>query len=195
MAILQHCRRALSLLLLTAAVAAPAQAAEPLTLFILKMLRDQMASAAIESAVNTAAAPAAPKPQPRALEGVHGIGDEQLRGLIDVGFVHLSPAQRDEVYTSLVRMLADPRNAAARPLIIEELARQASMVRAAHERLAALSAADKRAIALDARAEFERLPREERDRLLQLLRSGMAPMPRDLNDLILAELNAAALSR
>lgn len=195
MLILQRYWRAAFVTLFSAVVVAPVQAAEPLTLFILKMLRDQVATSAIESAVNAATAPAAPKPQLPALEGVYGISAEQLRGLIDVGFVHLSSAQRDDVYVSLVRMLADPRNGPARPLIIEELARQASMVRGAHERLSSLSAAEKRAIAADARSEFERLPQDDRDKLLQLLRSGVAPMPRDLNDLILAELSAVTLSR
>ncbi|MGV3627032.1 MAG: hypothetical protein ACO1PN_05035 [Betaproteobacteria bacterium] len=195
MSILQRYWRAAFVTLFCAVVVAPVQAAEPLTLFILKMLRDQVATSAIESAVNAASAPAAPRPQLPALDGVYGVSEQQLRGLIDVGFVHLSSAQRDDVYASLVRMLTDPRNAAARPLIIEEVARQASMVRGAHERLSLLSAAEKRAIAADARSEFERLPADDRDKLLQLLRSGVAPMPRDLNDLILAELSAVTLSR
>lgn len=195
MSILQRHWRAAFVTLFFTAVAAPVQAAEPLTLFLLKMLRDQVATSAIESAVNAAAVPAAPKPKLPALEGVYGISEEQLRGLIDVGFVHLSSAQRADVYASLVQMLADPRNGPARPLIIEELARQASMVRGAHERLSSLSTSEKRAIAADARSEFERLPQDDRDKLLQLLRSGVAPMPRDLNDMILAELSAVTLSR
>jgi len=195
MTILQRYRRKAFLALLCAGMAAPVQAAEPLTLFLLKMLRDQLATSAIESAARAAAAPRAAPPRMPALEGIHGISEEQLRGLIDVGFVHLSPAQRAEVYASLLRMLADPRNAAARPLIIEEVARQASMVRGVHERLSALSAAEKRTIAAEARPEFERLPQEDRDKLMQLLRSGVAPVPRDLNDLLIAELGAATLSR
>lgn len=189
MLILKRCRRAALITLFAALAAAPAQAAEPLTLFILKMLRDQMATAAIESTVNAAAAAQA-KPAAPALGGVYGITEEQLRGLIDTGFVHLSPVQRGEVYAGVMRMLADPRNAGARALIIEELALQASIVRGAHERLAALTPAEKRMIAADARSEYERLPLEERAQLLQLLRSGIAPIPRDLNELILAEFSA-----
>ena len=115
----------------------------------------------------------------------------QVSALIDAGFVHLTPAQRADVYASLTRMLADPRNALARPLIIEELAQHASAVRSAHERLAALSPAEKRAIAADARSEYERLKPQERDQLTQLLKAGLAPIPRDLNELILAEFAAA----
>jgi hypothetical protein len=150
-----------------------------------------MATSALESAFNSLP-PSVEKPAtPPALVGVYGISEEQLRGLIDAGFVHLTAAQRNAVYASLTRMLADPRNALARPLIIEELAQQASAVRGAHERLAALSTAEKRAIAADARAEYERLQPKEREQLLQLLQARVAPIPQDLNDLILAEFSAA----
>jgi PHD/YefM family antitoxin component YafN of YafNO toxin-antitoxin module len=158
------------------------------------MLRDQIATSVIESAVNSATQPAASAPVvPPALVGVYGVDEAQLRGLIDSGFVHLSSKQRDEVYASLTRMLADPKNALARPLIIEQLAQRASAVRSAHEQLALLSNAQKRAIVADARAEYERLQPEERDQLLQLLRSGVAPIPRDLNDQMLAAFMAPEL--
>ena len=188
---LQRVRRGVFVTLLFAVTAAPAYAAEPLTLFLLKMLRDQIASAAIESAVNSASRPAVPAPVSPALAGVHGVDEEQLRGLIDTGFVHLTAAQRAEIYISLTRMLADPKNALARPLIIEQLAQQASAVRGAHEQLALLSEAQKRAIVADARTEYERLRPEERDQLLQLLQSRVAPIPRDLNDRMLAAFSAA----
>ena len=189
MSILQRFTRAVFVTLLF--TAGTVHAAEPLTLFLLKMLRDQLASAAIESAVNSIP-PAVEKPSTsNALAGVYGVNEEQLRALIDAGFVHLTSSQRADVYASLTRMLADPRNALARPLIIEELAQHASAVRSAHERLAALTTAEKRAIAIDARSEYERLQPQERDQLMQLLKAGVAPIPRDLNDLILAEFAAA----
>ena len=172
-------------------VAGSTHAAEPITLYLLKMLRDQMATSAIEAAVDNAQSPPR-KPSPSsALAGVYGVNEAQLRSLIDAGFVHLTSRQRAEVYDSLMNMLADPRNVAAKPLIIEELAQHASAVRGAHERLAALTTAEKRAIAVDARAEYERLPAEERNQLMQLLKARVAPIPRDLNDLILAEFAAA----
>lgn len=189
MSILQRFTRAILVTLLF--TAGPAYAAEPLTLFLLKMLRDQMASAAIESAVNSIPQAVEKPPVSNALTGVYGVNEEQLRALIDAGFVHLTSSQRADVYASLTRMLADPRNALARPLIIEELAKHASAVRSAHERLAALTIAEKRAIAVDARGEYERLQPQERDQLMQLLKAGVAPIPRDLNDLILAEFAAA----
>lgn len=186
---MQRFRRGVFITLLLATAAVPAHAADPLTLYLLKMLRDQMASSALESAVNSVppvAKPSAPTP----LTGVYGVSEEQLRVLIDTGFVHLTAAQRTEIHASVMRMLADPQNALARPLIIEELALKASAVRGAHERLSTLTAAEKRAIAVDARAEYERLPAQEREQMLQLLQSRMAPIPRELGDLILAEFSA-----
>jgi len=159
-------------------------------MYLLKMLRDQMATSAIESTVNNAALPQPPS-VPQALTGVYGVSEAQLRALIDAGFVHLTASQRADIYASLTRMMADPKNALARPLIIEELAQHASAVRSAHERLAALSFSEKRAIAVDARSEYERLPAQERDQLMQLLKLRVAPIPLDLNDLILAEFAAA----
>lgn len=193
MSTLQRFTRAVFVTLLFAA--GPAHAAEPLTLFLLKMLRDQMATSAIESAVNSIPQPVEKPAAANALTGVYGFDEHQLRALIDAGFVHLTPSQRADVYASLTRMLADPRNALARPLIIEELAQHASAVRSAHERLAALSPAEKRAIAVDARSEYERLQPQEQDQLMRLLKAGVAPIPRDLNDLILAEFAAAGPSK
>lgn len=191
---LQRVRRGVFITLLFAGGMGPACAAEPLTLFLLKMLRDQMASAAIEAAVNgLPPAPVTPAPPPP-LAGVYGVSAEQLRALIDTGFVHLTAAQRTDIYNSVLRMLADPRNALARPLIVEELAIRASAVRGAHERLAGLTPAEKRTIAIEARAEYERLPPQEREQLLKLLQARVAPIPRDLNDLILGEFAAATVA-
>ncbi len=160
-------------------------------MFLLKMLRDQMISSALESAATRTPQATERPPEPSALTGVYGVSEAQLRALIDTGFVHLTAAQRAEVYANLTRMLADPKHALARPMIIQELAEKAAAVRGAHERLAALTPAEKHAIAADARAEYERLPPTEREQLVQLLRSRVAPIPRDLNDLILAEFSAA----
>ena len=183
----QRIRRGVFITLLLATAAAPAHAADPLSLFLLKMLRDQLATSVLESAVNSIP-PAAAKPSaPSALAGVYGVSEEQLRMLVDAGFVHLTATQRAEIHASVMRMLADPQNALARPLIIEELALKAAAVRGAHERLSALTAGEKRAIAVDARSEYERLPAQEREQMLQLLQARVAPIPRDLSDLILAE--------
>lgn len=161
-------------------------AADPLTLFLLRMLRDQIISAGMEAAIEDAqrserqSALVIP-PAPWDLD------DRKLRTLIDEGFVHLSSAQREEVFASVKRILSDPKNAAMRPYIVHELAIKASAVRQAHEQLANLSQAQKRTVAAEARAEYEKLPPEERQQMLQVLQSGMVPLPRDLNEMILAE--------
>lgn len=176
-----RCGVFITLLLSQAVAPLQVQAAEPLSMFLLKLLRDQAISAGIENAVTGASVP-----PPAPLTNVYGITEEQLRGLIDEGFVHLTPAQRAEVYSSLTRILTDPKNALSRPLIIEELAVQASVVRGTLERLSALTITEKRAIVADARAEYARLSEEDRGRLVQLLQARVAPIPRDLNDQILA---------
>lgn len=190
MSTLRRTRQAVFITLLLTFIVTPAQATDPLTLYLLKMLRDQMVTYALESAVENMPSAVQPPPAAAPLAGVYGVSEEQLRDLINVGFAHLSAAQRAEVYASLTRMLADPKNALARPMIIEELAQRASAVRGAHERLAALTATEKRAIAADARAEYERLPPKEREQLVKLLRARVVPIPHDLNDLILAEFAA-----
>jgi hypothetical protein len=190
---MQRVRRGVFITLLLATVAVPAYAADPLTLYLLKILRDQMASSALESAVNSIP-PSAKPPEQSALAGVYDVSEEQLRMLVNTGFAYLSSTQRAEIYSSLMRMLADPQNALARPLIIEELAMKASAVRGAYERLSTLTAAEKRAIAVDARSEYERLPAQEREQMLQLLQARVAPIPRELNDLILAEISTVQVA-
>ena len=187
----QRIRRGVFITLLFTAVTTPAYAAEPLTLFLLKMLRDQMISSALESAFTRQPQTTELPPAPTALTGVYGVNAEQVRGMIDTGFVHLTAAQRAEVYENLMRMLADPKNAQARPMIIQELALKAEAVRSAHERLAALTPAEKRAIAAEARAEFERLPSPSASRWRNCCARVWCRYRTTLNDLILAEFTAA----
>lgn len=163
-----------------------ASAIDPLTLFLLRMLRDQMISSGMEAAIDSAqrneraSIPVIPR-------APHDLDDQQLRALIDEGFVHLSSAQRAEVFAGVKRILSNPENAAIRPYLMQELAVKASAVRQAHEQLANLSQAQKGAIAAEARAEYEKLPPDERREMFQVLQSGAVPLPRDLNDMILAE--------
>ena len=163
-------------------------AAEPLTMFLLDLLRQQIVSSvqsSIEEAARKSEAAAAPRPG-------YEFEDQKLRALIDEGFVHLSSAQRDEVYAGVKRVLADPNNAHLRPTIVQELAIKASAVRQAHERLADLSPDEKRAIAVQARAEYEKLGAVERAKMLDVVRAGIVPIPRDLNEIMLAEFSRAA---
>lgn len=181
-----------AVMVLTMAWSNIAFAADPLTLILLRMLRDQVISSSIQSAVESASQSAPKKAEPIVIPPApYDLGDEKLRALINEGFVHLTAAQREEVFTSVKRALADPRHAAARPVIVQELALKASAVRQAHEHLNNLSQGDKRSIATQAREEYVKLPEEERLQMIQVLQSGVVPIPRDLNDMILAEFRSA----
>jgi hypothetical protein len=165
-----------------------AVAADPLTLILLRLLRDQIITAAAQAAYESAQQ--APKPPAGPIvfpPHPYDLDEQKLRTLIDEGFVHLTAAQRDEVFTSVKRILADPKNSAIRLHIIEELALKASAVRQAHEQLDNLSDSRKRAIVSEAREAYEALPAEERQEMIAVLQSGVVPIPRDLNEMMLAE--------
>lgn len=175
--------------------ASSAVAADPLTLILLRMLRDQVISRSIEAAA-TPSAPAAPQSQqPRVMPlAPFDIEDSRLKALIDEGFLHLAPSQRQEIFLSVKKLLEDPKNRAARPVIIEELAVKASMVRQAHEQLNSLSRSQKQAIVLQAREEYERLDADERLQMVEVLKAGIVPIPRDLSEMMLAEFSRAQLA-
>ena len=171
-----------------AGCSATALAVDPLTLFLLRMLRDQAISSVIESAAQQApdhpqVAPAPPSFGPP----LSASEDQRLKALIDESFLHLTPAQRENLHASLQKMLSDPRNASARSEIIAEFTRRATAVREAHRQLSRLSESDMRRIAGDARTEFARLPPDQRAQLMQALQQGVPGMPRALHDMILAE--------
>jgi len=181
-----------------ASFSAATLAADPLVLFLLRVLRDQVISSSIQAGVEaaqerskaesaTAAAPRAPPPP--ATEG------QWLKGLIDESFVHLTPQQREELHASLMKILNDPKYASARSLIITEFTGQAIAIRDAHRALSQLSPDQMKAIAAEARREYERLPAEQRQQLLQVLQHGVPGMPRALNDLMLAEFSSAPAPR
>lgn len=173
--------------LIFATCSTAAQAADPLVLFILRMLRDQAISSGIQAGVESSqekSKPAAPIVMPR---GAPQADDPWLRGLIDESFVHLNSQQREELYASLMKMLNDPKNEAMRSPIIAEFTAQAIALRDAHRQLSRLSVTDMRTIAAEARREYERLPPDQRQQMLQVLQYGIPGMPRALNDLMLAE--------
>lgn len=185
MASFKRYRRAAFFTLWLVLAAWPVRAAEPLTMILLHVLQQQLGDA-IERNLPEAAAPVAPPAELNALPGVQGVSAAQLRELIDTGFVHLTRAQRDEVFSRVMRLLEDPKLVAARPLIVQEIAEKASAARAAHERLSSLSDSQKRRIARQTGEELRRLAPAERERFIRLLEARTTPIPRDLNDLILA---------
>ena len=175
--------------LLLAGVCTPAYSLDPLTLILLRILRDKVLSAGIESAAERAMEPSKVPvlPQPLYPALPLTMDDAQLQRLIDEGFVHLTWSQRREVYESVRQILLDPKNAAEAPALIADLAIKASAVRQAHESLSQLSAARKRRIAQEAGEEYQKMPEDTRDELASVLRARMVPMPGDLTDMILAE--------
>lgn len=175
--------------LLLGLMASPVFAADPFTLFVLRILRDQAITSALESGVGAAQQPSRPGPAaPSALQPSDE--SQRLRRLIDESFVHLSARQREELHASLMRMLNDPKNGPMRAEIIGVFTDQAVAMRDAHRHLARLTEADLRLIAADARVEFSRLPPEERRQMMQALRHGVPGMPRGLNDLLLSEFDS-----
>ena len=186
---------ALLLGVLLAAASAQAPAVDPLVLFLLRTLRDQIAMAAAEAAWKSATRPAPPAYgylTPPAATALPEAEDRRLRGLIDGSFAYLTEAQREQVYAGLMKILSEPANRAQRPQIVESFTRTAQAVRSAQQSLKNLGPEEKRALVRQAREEFLRLPAQERRQMLDLLATGHVPMPRDLTDMMLAEFSAAA---
>ncbi len=188
-------RRALRALVLAAVLtgAAPAaQAVDPIVLFLLKMLRDQIITTVADAAVREALKPP-PEPEfgyrplyvaPRFAGATE---PERIRNLIDESFTDLSAAERRQVYDGLMAVLDDPANAGQRDALLAEFTQTATTVRLAREALGKLSDADRQRILDGARAEFRRLSPDQRTEMLALLRGGHAPLPRAFS----AELAAA----
>jgi hypothetical protein len=171
--------------------------ADPIILLLLRMARDRALSASIEAGVNTVqqsstipspvygyALPTPPIPR--------GSEEQQLRALLDENFLHLSAAQRDEVFEGLQAILKDPQNRQDKSRLVAEFALKASEVRASYRGLDKLTYAEKRSLAVQAKAEYNRMPARERQELFDVLQSGTLPIPRDLRDLLLAEFNRIA---
>lgn len=176
-----------------------AWAIDPLTLFLLRMLRDQTVSSSIEAGMDasqkrpgldgtTATLPSLPPPPPTN-------ESQQLKATIDESFVHLGPQQRADLHASLMGMLNDPRNASSRDAILTEFNAQAQALRNSQRMLSRLSEADMRAIAAEARVEYERLPGDQRQQLLQALQRGVPGMPKTLQDVMLAEFSSVPAAR
>jgi hypothetical protein len=177
-----------------AIVPSTAAAADPFVLFLLRMLRDQAISSAIESGVTSTPQPARPPafvvPPP-----VTGGEAERVRRLIDESFVHLRPEQRQELHGSLMQILDDPRHAAQRREILAAFTAQAEATRQSHAQLSRLSEEQMRIVAAEARVEFARLPPDQQRQMVQALERGVPGMPRTLHELILAEFRSAAAAR
>jgi hypothetical protein len=170
-----------------------AAAVDPLVLFLLRMIRDSVISSAVQAGVESVTA--RPDPQPVAaiprLAPLPQSEGQWLKGLIDESFIHLTAGQRDELHASLTKTLSDPRYAQSRSAILAEFTGQAIALRDAHTRLAGLTPDQMKAIAVEARQEYERLPAPQREQMLRVLQHGIPGMPRTLNEMMLAEFGSA----
>lgn len=171
--------------------------ADPILLLLLRMARGKALSASLEAGVGalqqstTVPSPkygfALPTPPiPRGNEEQH------VRAILDDNFLHLTASQRDEVFAGMQKILKDPRYAQDRWMLVAEFALTARAVRETFRGLDALSYAEKKSLAAQAKEEYRRLPDGERRQLLEVLQSGMLPVPRDLCDIMLAEFGKVA---
>ena len=167
------------------ALAAPAAAADPIVMLLLGIAREMLFNAVRERLM----APSDPEPPagPTVYPGTT-VEPAHVRRLIDEGFSYLSRGQREEVFESLHASLMDPKNAAVRASMIEYFADRAIAMRMVQDRLSNLSQSEKSQIAAEFRQQVAGLPPEETAQLTDLLRKQVLPVPRDLNDLLLAEI-------
>ena len=177
----------------------PSFAIDPLVLFLLKMLRDQAITSSAEAGYEAAkdayeAPPGAAQPLITGMPTSLPPGaseDERLRALVDESFVHLTPQQREELYTSFMKIVNDPANTARRQVLIAQFTIQANNLRDAHRILSRMSDADMRGIVAQARLEYEKLPPEQREQMIRVLQRGVPGMPQALNQMMLSEFSSA----
>ena len=174
-----------------------AAAIDPILLLLLRMARDQAISMSIERGVGALRQEPAPPPvtfgyalpTPPVSSGTE---EPRLRALIDESFLHLTATQRDAVFAGMQKILSDPQLAQMKSQIVAEFTLKARLVRDSYRSLERLTNTEKRALAAQAKEEFRRLPANERRELLEVLQSGMLPVPRDLNAIMLSEFSALA---
>jgi hypothetical protein len=183
--LIMKCPGAVMFALACVFAAGPAQAFDPLSLIVLRMLRDHIASTQLEAAltprVTQRALPAGPPPRqyPRDLET-----------LVDEGFPQLDAAQRKAVRDRLTEIMNDAHHAAQRDEILSEFVQATSAARRTHEALAHLTDVQKRTIAAQAAAAYRDKDPEALQHAMDMLRSDAMPIPVDLRELMLAEFRA-----
>ena len=171
---------------LFAGVVAPASA-DPILMFLIGMAREM-----VQSHANRSGGTPAPEFVPDMANVYPGtsVEPDHLRRLINDSFLYLSDAQRKEIFDSLHEALSDQKNAAVRGAMIEYFAHKALTIRAAQIKLSQLSWREKESLAADFGKEIATLSAEDLTQLGELLRSGLLPVPTDLNQLLLAAFDA-----
>jgi hypothetical protein len=170
--------------LLFAGVVTPA-AADPILMFLLGVARDMVLNHA-QNRDNYPRVPEQPMPDFTRVYPGTSVEPDVLRRLIDDSFLYLSSEQRREIFDSLNAALLNPKNAAVRGTMIEYFAEKALLIRGAQLQLAKMPYSEKQRMAVEFKAEIASLNQEDREQLGQLLRSGLLPVPSDLNQLLLA---------
>ena len=178
-------RKGVLFTLLFAGVVTPATA-DPIVMFLLGVARDMI--------IEHANRPRLPVPEyvpdmKRVYKGTI-VEPDHMRRLIDDSFTYLGDAQRKEIFDSLNAALVDPKNTAVRGELIQYFVDKALTVRAARIKLAELPWREKERLAGEFRKELATLSAEDQAQLGILLRSGMLPVPTDLNQLLLAAFDA-----
>jgi hypothetical protein len=146
----------------------------------------EIAFSAFKKAV--AQAQVAPVPVPAATYPGTAVEPETLRRVIDDSFTYLSSTQRGEIFESLNTHLLDPKLGPTRAALIEYFLHKALAVRAAQVELGRLSYSQKERLAVEFKRETADLGEEERRQLMTLLEQHLLPVPADLNQLLLAQL-------
>jgi hypothetical protein len=182
----RYLRRGVLFTVLFAGFVAPA-AADPVLMFLLGFARNLVEAHAAR--LHAAPAPELVPDLARVYPGT-AVEPEYLQRLIDDSFLYLSEARRKEIFDSLHQALSDPKNAAVHGTMIHYFAEKALMVRAAQIKLAQLPWSEKERLASEFRNEINALSNEEQAQLGELLRSGLLPVPADLNQLLLAAFEA-----
>lgn len=174
-------RKGVVFTLLFAGLCAPASA-DPILMFLIGMARDIVTSHANDPRSKVAAIPL---PDMGKVYPGTTVEPDHIRRLIDDSFLYLSTGQRREIFDSMNKALLDPKNAAVRGAMIEHFANKALTVRAAQLRLAQLPWREKQRLAGEFKRELVDISDEDRAQLGELLRSGLLPLPNDLNQLLL----------
>ncbi len=176
-------RKGVLFTLLFAGLVAPA-AADPILMFLLGVAREMVINHA--NAPKAQGEPELPMPDVTKVYPGTSVEPDTLRRLIDDSFLYLSDGQRREIFDALHAALANPKNAAVRGAMIEYFAEKALTIRAAQLKLAQMPWSEKQRMAGEFKTEVAALSAEDQTELGELLRSGLLPVPRDLNQLLLA---------
>jgi hypothetical protein len=178
-------RRGVLFTLLFAGVVTPA-AADPILMLLLGIARDMVINHAQSRGNRPVEVEQVAMPDFSKVYPGTSVEPEALQRLIDDSFLYLSSSQRREIFDSLNAALLNPKNAAVRGAMIEYFAEKALVIRAAQQQLAKMPYREKQRMAAEFKADLAALTPEEQLELGQLLRSGLLPVPSDLNQLLLA---------